>query len=103
MSKYKWGIIGPGSIAHQFAAALTGSEKGELYAVASRNQQRGAGFAKQYGVSVVYNSYQALLDDPLVDIVYISTPHSHHFAVAKMCLAAGKHLLLEKPLTVNAQ
>lgn len=102
MSKYKWGIIGPGSIANQFAEALTPSKNGELYGIASRNAERGTAFAKQYQAKVVYDNYQALADDPLIDIIYIATPHSHHFNVARMCLQAGKHVLMEKPLTVNA-
>lgn len=102
LSKYKWGIIGPGSIANQFAEALTHSENGELYGVASRNYERGEAFAKQYQAKVVYDNYQALADDPLIDIIYIATPHSHHFNLARMCLQAGKHVLMEKPLTVNS-
>lgn len=103
MKKYKWGVIGPGSIAHQFAEALTASDSGTLYAVASRKIERGQGFSEKHGGSVVYDNYQALVDDPMVDIIYIATPHSHHFAVAKMCLQAGKNVLMEKPLTVNAK
>lgn len=103
MQKIKWGIIGPGSIAHQFAAALTASDKGELYAVASRNHDRAQAFAQQYGATHHYDSYQRLLDDPQVDFVYVATPHSHHFQTAKMCLQAGKHVLMEKPLTINAR
>lgn len=102
MSKYKWGIIGPGSIANQFATALTPIENGELYAVASRSIERAESFAKQYNAEVVFDNYQALASDPQVDIIYIATPHSHHFQLAKMCLQAGKHVLMEKPLTVNA-
>lgn len=103
MQKMKWGIIGPGSIAQQFAAALATSEKGELYAVASRNSARGQAFAEKFGAPVQYNDYQALANDPNVDIIYIATPHSHHFSAAKMCLESGKHVLMEKPLTVNAK
>jgi predicted dehydrogenase len=102
LSKYKWGIIGPGSIANQFAEALITSENGELHGVASRSFERGEAFAKQHQARVVYDNYQALADDSAIDIIYIATPHSHHFGVAKMCLQAGKNVLMEKPLTVNA-
>lgn len=103
MQKFRWGIIGPGGIAHQFAAALTPSQRGELYAVASRNLSRAETFKQQYQGQKAYGSYQALIDDPLVDIIYIATPHSHHYEAAKMCLEAGKHVLMEKPLTINAR
>ncbi|MAH55520.1 MAG: oxidoreductase [Aestuariibacter sp.] len=98
----RWGVIGPGNIAQTFADALKVLPQGELYAVASRNTERGQAFADKNGASVLHSSYQALVDDPMVDVVYIATPHSHHYPVARQVLAAGKHLLLEKPLTVNA-
>lgn len=102
MNKFKWGIIGPGGIANQFASALVPSENGVLQAVASRSKHRAQAFADKYQAPTVYDNYQALVDDPLIDIIYIATPHSHHFSVAKMCLEGGKHVLMEKPLTVNA-
>lgn len=103
MTQLKWGVIGPGNIAHQFAQALSQSEQGKLYAVASRNMNTAEVFAKQYNASVAYDNYDALLKDSAVDMVYIATPHSHHFPWAKKCLEAGKPLLMEKPLTVNAE
>ncbi|TPV56541.1 Gfo/Idh/MocA family oxidoreductase [Aestuariibacter sp. GS-14] len=102
MMTYRWGVIGPGNIAQTFADALNVLPQGELYAVASRNAQRGQDFVLKNGAKVLHSSYQALIDDPKVDLVYIATPHSHHYPVARAVLAAGKHLLLEKPLTVNA-
>ncbi|GAA0857875.1 Gfo/Idh/MocA family oxidoreductase [Aliiglaciecola litoralis] len=98
----KWGIIGPGAIAQQFAAALKFSERGELYAVASRNLQRAGEFACRFGATISYGDYESLIGDDQVDAIYIATPHSHHFHYAALCLQANKHLLLEKPLTVNA-
>lgn len=98
-----WGLIGPGVIAHQFATALASSVQGILYAVASRNIERAKAFAEQYRAPVTFDDYHALIADPNVDVVYIATPHSHHFPLAKACLMAGKHVLMEKPLTVNAQ
>lgn len=97
-----WGIIGPGGIAHQFAKALAQVADGKLYAVASRNNQRAQDFANLYNAPVCYNDYGHLIADKNVDIIYIATPHSHHFHHAKLCLQAGKHVLMEKPLTVNA-
>jgi predicted dehydrogenase len=102
MSVYHWGIIGPGSIANTFAEALTQSTQGKLLAIASRSPERGQEFATRFGVERVYNQYSELMADPNIDIIYIATPHSHHFQIAKQCLEAGKNVLLEKPLTINA-
>jgi predicted dehydrogenase len=102
MKKLNWGIIGPGSIARNFADALAVSEKGQLFAVASRDINKAQNFANKYAASKVYDSYQHLVDDPQVDIIYIATPQSFHYEQAKLCLEAGKHVLMEKPLTINA-
>ncbi|GAB5380314.1 MAG: Gfo/Idh/MocA family oxidoreductase [Aliiglaciecola sp.] len=99
----RWGIIGPGGIAHQFAQALAQTQGGELYAVASRNKARAEDFAQQYAAEISYGNYQEIVSDPSVDVIYIATPHSHHFQHAQACLDAGKHVLMEKPLTVTAQ
>lgn len=98
----RWGIIGPGRIAEQFARALTVVDSASLYAVASSNQQRAEKFAHEHGAPVCYNSYQSLYEDPDVDAIYIATPHRFHFQQARECLLAGKPVLCEKPLTVNA-
>lgn len=98
---YRWGVIGPGRIAQTFADALRQLSEGTLHAVASRDVSRASAFAEKNGAQVVCNSYEALLTDPNVDIVYIATPHSHHYPVAKQALEAKKSLLVEKPLTVN--
>ncbi|MDO6693971.1 Gfo/Idh/MocA family oxidoreductase [Aliiglaciecola sp. 3_MG-2023] len=98
-----WGVIGPGGIANQFATALASSVQGKLYGVASRNLARAEAFAQQYRATVAYGDYESLIADPNIDVIYIATPHSHHFPIARACLQAGKHLLMEKPLTVNAQ
>ncbi|MGN0108577.1 MAG: Gfo/Idh/MocA family protein, partial [Bifidobacterium sp.] len=73
------------------------------YAVASRNQARADEFARQYGIPVAYGSYAQMLDDPEVDLVYIATPHSLHAEQAIACMEAGKHVLVEKAFTVNAE
>lgn len=102
MTTMKWGIIGPGGIASKFAEALMQSKQGQLYAIASRSVERATEFAKRYNVALTYNQYSDLMNDNEVDIIYIATPHSHHYQLAKQCLEAGKHILLEKPLTINA-
>lgn len=102
MKKFNWGIIGPGRIARNFADAFKALPDAGIYAVASRNPERGAAFAADYGAAKVYNSYDELLRDSEVDAVYIGTPHRFHFENAKAGLLAGKPVLCEKPLTVNA-
>ncbi|MDR9828707.1 Gfo/Idh/MocA family oxidoreductase [Vibrio sp. FNV 38] len=98
----RWGIIGPGRIANRFAAAFSAVDDGALYAVASRNEQRLHYFADQYAIPHRYSDYDALINDPNVDVIYIATPHRFHFEIAQKALAAKKAVLCEKPLTVNS-
>ena len=100
--RFNWGILGPGRIANQFAEGLKVIEDASLFAIGSKNLERGQAFAKKYQAEKVYNSYEALVNDPEVDAVYIATPHRFHFDQILLCLNAGKPVLCEKPLTVNA-
>jgi predicted dehydrogenase len=100
--KFNWGIIGPGRIAHQFAEGLKVIDEAALYAVASTHQERAQAFVTQHGGEKIYTSYEALVSDPQVDAIYIATPHRFHIDNALLCLTAGKPVLCEKPLTVNA-
>ena len=100
--RFNWGIIGPGRIAHQFASGLRVIEEAALYAVASSSVERAQAFAEQYASEKTYTSYEDLVNDPQVDAIYIATPHRFHFDNALHCLKAGKPVLCEKPLTVNA-
>ena len=100
--KIKWGIMGPGRIAHKFVQSLKCSEAAEITAVGSRSIARAAEFAKEYGISRAYGSYADLAADQDIDIVYIATPHPAHFECALLCLNAGKAVLCEKPFTLNA-
>ncbi|MEH6605336.1 MAG: Gfo/Idh/MocA family oxidoreductase [Pseudomonadales bacterium] len=99
---FRWGLIGPGRIAERFAQSLAVIEDAELYAVASRDQERAAKFAARFGAQKTYGDYADLLNDGKVDAIYIATPHRFHFEQAKLCLQAGIAVLCEKPLTVNA-
>ena len=101
-SPFRWGILGPGRIAHRFAQALDEVEGAKLVAVASRSMERARAFADTYAASAAYDSEEALASDPQVDAVYIATPHRFHHAQARLCLEAGKPVLCEKPFTVNA-
>jgi predicted dehydrogenase len=98
----RWGVIGPGRIADRFGKGVKAVRQAELYAVASRSRDRAEAYAKSFRVKQVYDSYQALAEDPQVDVVYIATPHRFHYENALICLEAGKHVLCEKPMTVNA-
>lgn len=99
----KFAIFGPGKIAQSMAAAVTPLEEVERYAVASRDFKRAQDFASEWGFEKAYGSYEEMLADPEVELIYVATPHSHHYEHAKMCLNAGKHVLLEKAFTVNAK
>jgi predicted dehydrogenase len=97
----KWGILSAGKIAGTFAEALRDAEEGELYAVAARDAGRATAFAEKHGASRSYGSYEGLLADPDVEAVYIGTIHPHHFEWIVKSVQAGKHVLCEKPLTMN--
>ncbi|MCM1257345.1 MAG: Gfo/Idh/MocA family oxidoreductase [Roseburia sp.] len=107
----KFAILAPGKIAHSMAKAAAGIQKMnkngdmqlELYAVASRDYHRAQEFARQWGFEKAYGSYEEMLTDEAVELVYVASPHSHHYQHTKMCLEHGKHVLVEKAFTVNAR
>lgn len=101
--RYRWGILSTGKIAGAFAAALKAMPGAELLAVGSRGAASAARFGEQWAVPRRYASYEALAADPDIDVVYIATPHSLHAANTRLCLEAGKAVLCEKPLAMNAQ
>ena len=99
------GIIGAGWIAGKMAATIAGipKERGIVnYAIASRDLHKAQEFAAAKGFLKAYGSYKELVDDPDVDLVYIATPHSHHFEPAKLAIEAGKPVLCEKAFMANA-
>ncbi len=100
-TKLKWGILGTGNIAHAFAKGIDASKSGELVAVGSRSQESADKFGVEYSISSKHGSYEALLADPNVQAIYISTPHPLHAEWAIKAARAGKHILCEKPLTIN--
>lgn len=99
---FNWGLIGPGRIAESFAAGLMVIDDAVLYGVASRNETRAKEFAARFEGKNIYTSYEALVNDPAIDGIYIATPHRFHLEQTMLCLEAGKPVLCEKPLTVNA-
>lgn len=102
MKKIRWGIVGPGIIANKFAVAIKNVECAELVAVASRTEKNGKDFADRYGIANVFCGYEKMAESDIVDAVYIATPHPFHKSCAELFLNAGKHVLCEKPLCVNA-
>ena len=101
--KLKVGILGAGHIAPKMATTLMGMKEAELYAVAARELSRAEQFADEFHAQKAYGNYEALADDPDIDLIYIATPHSHHFGPARMCLLKGKPVLCEKAFTANAR
>ena len=102
------GILGAGGIARVFASTVRGmNEKDlgdvELTVVAARDLSRAEEFARKESVQRAYGSYEEMASDPEVDLIYIATPHSHHYEHAKLCIEHGKHVLCEKAFTVNAR
>lgn len=98
----RWGIMATGGIARRFAKGLTSSKTGRLEAVGSRTIEKAEAFCQEFG-GRAHGSYQALLDDPQVDAVYIATPHRDHSEWTMKAARAGKHILCEKPFTLNAK
>jgi predicted dehydrogenase len=103
MKEIHWGILGTGYIAQEFAQGLRVLPDAKLLAVGSRKLETAQTFANQFQIPRAYQSYEALVADKDIDIVYIATPNIAHKDNCKLCLEAGKAVLCEKPFTLNAQ
>lgn len=103
MKKLHIGLMGAGNIAGVMAETVNGMKGTVLYAVASRTEEKAGAFAKRYGVKKAYGSYEAMLKDDRVDLVYIATPHSEHYENAMLCIKHKKPVLCEKAFTANAK
>lgn len=101
MEKIRWGILGTGTIARKFAEGLAELPDALLTAVGSREEHTANTFATQYDVPHAHASYEALAQDPEVDVVYVATPHVFHLENSLLCLEQGKAVLCEKPFTMN--
>lgn len=105
----RWGVVATGAIARKVTAQLRQLEDARLQAVSSRSPERAAGFAEAFGFATSYGDdterrgYEALAADPDVDVVYVTTPHGQHHEVTRALLLAGKHVLVEKSMTINAR
>lgn len=100
--RVRWGIIATGNIAGQFARDLALLPDHEVVAVGSRSLDRAKAFADEHGIRHAFGSYAQVLDHPEVDVLYVATPHSDHFATTRQALEAGKAVLCEKAFTVTA-
>ena len=97
-----WGILGTGNIAGQFAAGVAGAKRSRVVAVGSRSDSNAKSFAERFKITKAHGSYEALLADASVQAVYVSTPNSSHHRLTIAALEAGKHVLCEKPIAMNA-
>ena len=98
----RWGILGTGGIARSFADDLRLTDSGVVVAVGSRSHASADRFADEFGIENRHGSYESLVADPEVDVIYVATPHPMHHDNAILALRAGKHVLVEKPFTMNA-
>lgn len=98
----KIGIMGAGNIARNMAYTVNNLDEVELYAIGSRSKDKAVDFAKEFGASKAYSSYEELAMDESIDIVYIATPHSRHYEDCMLCLESGRNVLCEKAFTANA-
>ncbi len=103
MKKLKVGVLGLGSIFHRVMTDFPNAKNCELYAVAARDSERAKAEAVKYGAAKAYGSYEELVNDPEVDMVYVATPHRFHKEHTLMSLQHGKHVLCEKPFAMNAK
>lgn len=101
MEQVNWGIVGPGGIAAEFAAAIK-EVNGRIFGVWGRNTDKANRFAEQFGIEQVYADTETMFQDGRIDVVYIATPHSVHYSYIVDALNAGKHVLCEKAITMNS-
>ena len=100
---FRIGILGAGWIARKMAEAIAPFDDMSVYAVASRSKEKAEAFAKEWNIEKAYGSYEEMVSDEKVDLVYIATPHSHHFQHSMLALDHGKPVLVEKAFTANAK
>ena len=100
---FKVGIIGAGWIADKMAEALAPLDDYCVYAIASRSLEKAEAFAEHWNIPKAYGSYEEMVADKEIDLVYIATPHSHHFPHTMLALEHGKPVLVEKSFTANAE
>jgi len=102
-SKIRWGILGCGNIAHAFALSLKFIPEAQLLAIASRTPGKAQKFGKQFGVELIYTTYEELVENSEIDVIYIATTHNFHYKNILLCLQSDKPVLCEKSFTLNAE
>lgn len=102
MSDIKWAVLGTGVIANEMAVALKKIGR-NIYAVGNRTYSKAVDFAKKYGIEKVYDNYNDMFTDSDVDVIYITTPHNTHIEFMKKAIRNGKHILVEKSITLNSR
>ncbi len=98
----RWGVLAPGGIANSWVKTAHANTDQRVHAVASRSLERAQEFAAKHGIERAYGSYEELVADDGIDVVYIAAPHSEHLTLATLAISAGKHVLIEKPIALNA-
>src|SRR5262245_40271222 len=101
MDQIRWGILSTGGIARDFVEDLRLLPDAVVAAVGSRDLESAKQFAATHDIGRAHGSWQALADDPDLDVIYVATPHHAHFEAARICLDAGRAVLLEKPFTLD--
>ena len=101
MKEMKWAVLGTGVIANEMAQALNKNGR-NIYAVANRTHEKAVDFAKKYNIAKVYDDMNDVFTDPEVDVIYITTPHNTHIEFMKKAIENGKHILVEKSITLNS-
>lgn len=97
------GILGAGGIARVMAQTINKMDQARLYAIGSRNVEKAQAFAQEFKIEKAYGSYEELVSDENIDLIYIATPHSHHYEHMKLCIEHGKNILCEKAFTFNTE
>ncbi|MBQ7811454.1 MAG: Gfo/Idh/MocA family oxidoreductase [Bacteroidales bacterium] len=103
MEDFRIGILGAGHIAEKMARTVAAMDGVQIYAVASRSMEKALEFAGCFGIGKAYGSYEDMVSDPMVEMVYVATPHSFHFPHVRLCLEHGRHVLCEKSFMLNAR
>ncbi len=103
MEDFRIGILGAGHIAEKMARTVAAMDGVQIYAVASRSMEKASEFAGRFGIGKAYGSYEDMVSDPMVEMVYVATPHSFHFPHVRLCLEHGRHVLCEKSFMLDAR
>ena len=102
MREIHWAVLGTGVIANEMATALEKNGK-KLYAVGNRTYEKAVKFGEKYGIKKVFTDFNEMFTDPEVDVIYITTPHNTHIQFMKKAIENGKHILVEKSITLNSE